>query len=89
MNHVALISTTVERRLTTGLQAYGVHLGKNLFPFSQELPLRESLRRIPEPYASRMFYYQQLDCLKRLSQGRRWKWVDLRPDVIVSAMSPV
>ncbi|KIW74833.1 hypothetical protein Z517_11603 [Fonsecaea pedrosoi CBS 271.37] len=68
--------------LPSGTKAYGVHLGKDLFPFQNQLPLTESLPRIPEPHASRMFYYQQIDSLRRLSRGRSWQWVDLRPDVI-------
>lgn len=67
-------------------EAYGVHLGKELFPFSSEIPLKESLPRIPEPYASQMFYYHLLDRLRSLSQGRKWTWCDVRPDVIVCAL---
>ncbi|KEF56738.1 uncharacterized protein A1O9_06928 [Exophiala aquamarina CBS 119918] len=68
--------------LPSGTKAYGVHLGKEKFPFAKELPLEETLPRIPEPYASQMFYYYLLDRLKSLSQGRKWTWCDIRPDVI-------
>lgn len=53
------------------------------FPFSDELPLRESHPRIPEPYASEMFYYDQLDLIKSLSKGKSWAYCDLVPDVVV------
>ncbi|KAI1334535.1 hypothetical protein F5Y15DRAFT_420776 [Xylariaceae sp. FL0016] len=44
--------------LPTGTKAYGVHLMDH-FPFRQDLALQETLPRIPEPYASQMFYYNQ------------------------------
>jgi hypothetical protein len=68
--------------LPTGTKAYGVHL-IDKFPFSNDLPLRESLPRIPEPYASQMFYYGQCDELAALSEGKSWTWCDVIPDVIV------
>jgi len=74
----------LRKRHLTVSKAYGVHLGKELFPFSGNLPLKETLPRIPEPYASQMFYYYLLDRLTSLSQGRKWTWCDIRPDVIVS-----
>ncbi|GAQ08539.1 hypothetical protein ALT_5860 [Aspergillus lentulus] len=49
---------------STGTKAYGIHLLDN-FPWSHNLPLRESLPRIPEPYASQLFYYSQLDLLNQ------------------------
>jgi hypothetical protein len=61
-------------------KAYGVHLIEN-FPFHP--PLAESLPRIPEPYASEMFYYNQVDLLRSLSKGKSWSWCEIRPDVIV------
>lgn len=64
------------------MKAYGVHLLQN-FPWSENLPLQESHLRIPEPYASQMFYYNQLDLLKSLSQGKNWTFCDIIPDVIV------
>lgn len=64
------------------LQAYGVHLIDE-FPFKNYLPMKETLPRIPEPYASQMFYYNQLDLLKQMSQGKAWTFIDLIPDVII------
>ncbi|KAF4969098.1 hypothetical protein FZEAL_10292 [Fusarium zealandicum] len=68
--------------LPTGTKAYGVHL-LDEFPFKNHLPLKESLPRIPEPYASQMFYYNQCDELAALSKGKSWTWCDVMPDVIV------
>lgn len=45
--------------------------------------MKESLPRIPEPHASQMFYYNQLDLLKQLSQGKSWTFIDVVPDVII------
>ncbi len=66
--------------LPTGTKAYGVHL-IDKFPFTP--PLAESLPRIPEPYASEMFYYNQLDMLAELAKGKQWTWCEVRPDVVV------
>lgn len=63
-------------------KAYGVHL-IDQFPFKNDLPLKESVGRIPEPHASEMFYYNQLDLLKQMSEGKSWSFVDVIPDVIV------
>lgn len=68
--------------LPTGTKAYGVHL-LDKFPFSDKLPLSEDLPRIPEPYASQMFYYGQCDELAELSKGKTWTWCDVIPDVII------
>ncbi|KAF6837956.1 sirq protein [Colletotrichum musicola] len=68
--------------LPTGTKAYGVHLGEK-FPFAQDLPLRESLPRIPEPYASKMFYYHQTDMLSEMAKGKSWTWSEVIPDSIV------
>ena len=53
----------------TGTKAYGVHLIDN-FTFAKITPLKESLPRIPQPYASQMFYYNQCDELAELSKGK-------------------
>ena len=68
--------------LPTGTKAYGVHLLGD-FPFKNDLPLRETLPRIPEPYASQMFYYNQTDMLSAMSRGKPWTWCDVIPDMIV------
>ncbi|KAF2669344.1 hypothetical protein BT63DRAFT_401500 [Microthyrium microscopicum] len=68
--------------LPTGTKAYGVHLIEK-FPFPEQLPMAESLPRIPEPYASEMFYYDQLDYLTKASKGKSWSWCEVIPDVII------
>ena len=68
--------------LPTGTKAYGVHL-LDKFPFSNDAPLKESLPRIPEPYASDLFYFAQCDELRDLSKGKAWTWCDMIPDMIV------
>ncbi|KAF9869376.1 sirq protein [Colletotrichum karsti] len=68
--------------LPTGTKAYGVHL-LDQFPFSQDLPLRESLPRIPEPFASQMFYYDQTDMLSQMAKGKNWSWCEIIPDNII------
>ncbi|UPX14082.1 uncharacterized protein EKO05_0004573 [Ascochyta rabiei] len=39
--------------------------------------------RIPEPYASKIFYYTQYDMLSELSKGKKWTFAEVRPDGIV------
>lgn len=50
-------------------------------------PLVESQPRIPEPYASKIFYYTQSDLLTSLSksqsQSSTWTFTEVRPDVII------
>lgn len=62
--------------LPTGTKAYGVHLIEQ-FPFKKDLPLKESLPRIPEPYASEMFYYNQTDKLAEICKGKAWTWCEV------------
>jgi hypothetical protein len=64
-------------------QAYGVHLIHD-GPFLNDLPHRETLPRLPEPHASKLFYYWQVDALTTLSKGKKWTWCEIRPDNIVS-----
>jgi len=47
------------------------------------LPLKENAPRVPAPYGDLIFYYPQADTLSKLSQGRKWKFADIRPDAIV------
>jgi hypothetical protein len=66
----------------SGTKAYGVHLIDD-FPFKSQLPMKESLPRIPEPHASEMFYYNQTDYLASSSKGKSWGWAEVIPDVII------
>lgn len=53
------------------------------FPFSNDLPLSESLQRIPEPWRSQNFYYNMCDWLETESKDKSWTWCEIRPDVVV------
>lgn len=46
-------------------------------------PLSESLPRIPEPLASKVFYYAQHDLLTAASYKKKWTFSEIRPQVIV------
>lgn len=63
-------------------QTYGFHL-LDKFPFRDQLPLKETLPRIPEPYASELFYYWQVDRLRSLCRGKSWTYCEVRPDMVV------
>ena len=52
-------------------------------------PLKEINPRTPEPYASEIMYYAQYDLLERLSRGKEWKFVEVRPDAVVSHSFPL
>ncbi|KAJ4256915.1 hypothetical protein NW762_009011 [Fusarium torreyae] len=66
--------------LQTGGKGYGLEFPKevNISP-----PLKETHPRIPEPWASKIFYYTQYDLLKDLSKGKKWTFTEIRPDGIV------
>ncbi|CAI6258743.1 unnamed protein product [Periconia digitata] len=68
--------------LPSGTKIYGCQM-LSRFPFANALPLVETLPPIPEPDLSQLFYYDQIDCLKRLSSGKSWKWCEVRPDNII------
>ncbi|KAE8148347.1 hypothetical protein BDV25DRAFT_141870 [Aspergillus avenaceus] len=66
----------------TGVKAYGVHLLGN-FPFSDNLPLKETHPPIEEPHLSQLFYTHQYELLKTMSKGKNWTYCDVRPDIII------
>jgi hypothetical protein len=45
--------------------------------------LKEGMPRAPEPYASAIFYYAQIDKIAALSEGKAWGWTDIRPDAVI------
>lgn len=45
--------------------------------------LGEDMPSIPEPYASKIFYYTQYDVLTELSKGKSWTLSEIHPDGIV------
>ncbi|KAF2446752.1 hypothetical protein P171DRAFT_462154 [Karstenula rhodostoma CBS 690.94] len=68
--------------LPSGTKIYGCQM-LDKFPFANDLPLRETLPPIPEPALSELFYYNQIDCLKRISKDKPWNWCEVRPDNII------
>ncbi|KAJ4398046.1 hypothetical protein N0V91_010511 [Didymella pomorum] len=66
--------------LQTGGKGYGLEFPDKL---SIETPLREDMSRIPEPYASKIFYYSQYDTLADLSRNKKWTFTEVRPDGII------
>lgn len=67
--------------LQTGGKAYGVEFLDKGIEYNP--PLKESASRIPEPWASNVFYYAQYDTMKRLSEGKSWTFCEIRPDAII------
>ncbi|KAJ6071136.1 hypothetical protein N7499_009150 [Penicillium canescens] len=66
--------------LQTGGKGYGLEFPKQV---KIEPPLRETMPRIPEPWRSNIFYYDQYDLLLSLSKGQKWTFSEIRPDGIV------
>ncbi|KAF7586306.1 hypothetical protein BBP40_009088 [Aspergillus hancockii] len=66
--------------LQTGGKGYGLE-----FPDKVNIqpPLYENMPRIPEPWRSNIFYYDQYDLLMELSKGSKWTFSEIRPDGIV------
>jgi nucleoside-diphosphate-sugar epimerase len=68
--------------IQTGGKAYGVeYLQTGKIPWNP--PLKENMPRAPEPYASAIFYYAQIDKIASLSEGKAWRWSDIRPDAVI------
>ncbi|THZ50229.1 hypothetical protein D6C90_02777 [Aureobasidium pullulans] len=68
--------------LQTGGKGYGLEFPQEV-GIADHIPLKESCPRIPEPYASKIFYYTQYDLLKQLSEGKSWTFSEVRPDGVV------
>ncbi|KAE8141883.1 hypothetical protein BDV38DRAFT_295712 [Aspergillus pseudotamarii] len=66
--------------LQTGGKGYGLEFPKEI---NIQPPLHEQMPRIPEPWQSNIFYYDQYDLLMELSKGSRWTFSEIRPDGIV------
>ena len=68
--------------IQSGSKAYGVeYLATGKIPWNP--PQKESMARVPEPYASGIFYYAQKDAIVALSMGKSWQWSDIRPDAVI------
>ncbi|RYN29872.1 hypothetical protein AA0113_g765 [Alternaria arborescens] len=78
---VEQVSTNLESFvLQTGGKGYGLEFPDKV---NIQVPLHESTPRIPEPYASKIFYYTQYDLLKEKSRGKPWTFTEIRPDGII------
>jgi hypothetical protein len=69
----------------TGGKWYGFEFGDKV---ERVLPLKENAPRVQAPYGDHIFYYPQVDTLSKLSEGKKWKFADIRPDVIVRSNPP-
>ncbi|MEZ5658698.1 MAG: SDR family oxidoreductase [Burkholderiaceae bacterium] len=58
--------------LITGTKYYGTHLGPLKTPFRESDP-----RHMPPDY-----YFDQIDWLTERQRGKRWDWVELRPQTL-------
>jgi hypothetical protein len=72
--------STSHRNEADSAKWHGFEFGKKV---SRITPLKESAPRIPSPYGDHIFYYPQVDTLAKLSEGKSWKFADIRPDAIV------
>ncbi|KAF4883145.1 Short chain dehydrogenase sirQ [Colletotrichum fructicola] len=63
--------------LQTGGKGYGM-VGHGWPP----APWKETLPRIPEPYASKIFYYAQHYVVARHAAASSWKWAEIRPSFL-------
>jgi hypothetical protein len=68
--------------LQTGGKAYGLLFADHI---RLAPPFHESLPRVPDPWGQEIFYYSQVDILKRLSSeaGGSWTFTEIRPDTII------
>lgn len=65
-------SSLVHVSLLQGAKAYGLHVGKSPLPAKESGPRDEHEN----------FYFLQEDALRNLSEGARWSWTILRPQVV-------
>ncbi|OAA67104.1 hypothetical protein SPI_01680 [Niveomyces insectorum RCEF 264] len=68
--------------LQTGAKQYGCHL-LDKRPAYLVPPLAETLPRLSPPASDGLFYLPQMDFVAAYAQGKRWGWLDTRPDIIV------
>ncbi|OAP65619.1 hypothetical protein AYL99_01591 [Fonsecaea erecta] len=89
--NVALVSNSIQAlekvcpnfsffTLQTGGKHYGLEWIEHI---KIEIPLKESAPRVPSPWGDKIFYYAQVDEIKRLAKGKKWGWCELRPDAII------
>ncbi|RSL43304.1 hypothetical protein CEP51_016379 [Fusarium floridanum] len=57
--------------------------GYGIFGFGwPPAPWKEDLPRMPEPYASDIFYYAQCDVVARHAANKSWGWSEIRPSYL-------
>ena len=66
----------------TGSKMYGCHLLHDR-PAEVKPPFKEDGPKLEGTSAATLFYPGQLDFLTELSNGKKWKWFETRPDIIV------
>ncbi|KAK2767162.1 hypothetical protein CKAH01_15354 [Colletotrichum kahawae] len=65
------------------LQTGGKHHGYGMVGHGwPPAPWKETLPRMPEPYASKIFYYAQHDVVARHAAASSWKWAEIRPSFL-------
>jgi nucleoside-diphosphate-sugar epimerase len=58
--------------LVTGTKYYGVHLG----------PLKTPMRETDPRHTGPNYYFDQIDWLTAYQRGKKWDWVELRPQTL-------
>ncbi|CAG9973691.1 unnamed protein product [Clonostachys byssicola] len=87
--HILEVAVQAAEKAAPNLQTFILQTGGNgyglEFPDQVQIktPLSESLPRIPEPWASKVFYYAQHDLLAAASRNKKWTFSEIRPEVIV------
>ncbi|CAH0055081.1 unnamed protein product [Clonostachys solani] len=87
--HILEVAIQAAEKVAPNLQTFILQTGGNgyglEFPDQVQIktPLSESLPRIPEPWASKVFYYAQHDLLAAASRNKKWTFSEIRPEVIV------
>ncbi|OJJ08151.1 hypothetical protein ASPVEDRAFT_34326 [Aspergillus versicolor CBS 583.65] len=75
--------------LQTGTNNYGVAVFQYMDKIEINPPLREDQPRIPSPWGDEIFYYDQVDLIKKAAKGKQWRWCEVRPDQIVGHVPAV
>ncbi|KAI0028559.1 hypothetical protein K488DRAFT_89633 [Vararia minispora EC-137] len=65
----------------TGGKYYGAHLTREVI--IPPAPWKEDAPRLPEPFASTIFYYKQTDIIKEHAKSSSWRWNDVRPEHVI------
>ncbi|KPM39559.1 hypothetical protein AK830_g6999 [Neonectria ditissima] len=65
--------------LVFGASGIGYAVAGHPFP---PTPWKEDLPRVPEPFASDIFYYAQYDIVAKHAAQNSWKWSEIRPSYL-------